>query len=751
MINGKRFASITTSKVNPKAQQLMQDKFGIYHGSINPAFDSIELRQFMAEIKSQLAAPEVSRLSNGPDYVVRTQLPRAQAALDLTIKVFKPQNPLKDWYDRRHKSKAERSYNAGLFLLSKGINTPAPIAWFERWEGNKLCESYFISEFKAGESFRDALSDIYYRQRDNAPLMDLLHLVAPAIRQMHDAGFMHGDMGNQNILLPKDENGHYQAPCFIDLNRARYSDAPLTDAQRAHDLARIALPGAYLKIFKTIYNGHAEFTGEIEKLEQKARKKFWNHRKNGKWRHPIRHLKHRNKPKSKPIYPPIQDIWLWDEKSAQPMIVPGRQEKHAYRNWGYMFSMLWQGLRQAPSILKTYKQLLGESFSKPVAMNSRIGIALHPKADYVATELALLEELGNPPVLVRICHHETREDWARAFALIDQLHARGIEVMLAILQDRQALLQPDSWQDFLSQVFAACADKVTYIEITHATNRLKWGVWSSDEFAQLMQPAYALAARYPKVKLAGPACIDFEYLPVIAALNTVPKTQPLAALSHLLYVDRRGAPENFQGKYSTLEKAALLKAVARTSSGVSDNIIVSEVNWPVKHTGIYSPIGCPYETPKWRREEPGESDEDYANYLVRYYLLCLCSGHVEQVFWWRLSAHGYGLVDDLNDFAKRPAFFALKQLLHALKNTTFTKRHESPSDEYWLEFSHNPSGNRFVIAWTTRATPIALAPELLTFMRFDRAGHTTHTTQLTGAPIYIALGTAPVQDLAYSA
>lgn len=707
-------------------------KIGFYQGDLNPAYDNVAMREFLSNISTALQAPQVVQLSNGPDYVVRTQL-ESLPSLDITIKVFKRQSLLKNWYDKKIGSKASRSYYAARYLEQHGINTAIPIAFLDRWENNRLIESYFVSLFSPGDSFRDRLSHIYYEERDNAPLMELLHKVAPAIRKMHDAGFMHGDMGNQNILLPNDGS----EPCFIDLNRARFGK-PLTDAQRAFDLARIALPGAYLKIFKTIYNHHEEFDDEIEKLEQKARKKFWEHRARSKWRHPIRHLKNRNKIKERPIYPPIQDIWLWDEKSAQPMIVPGRKEKHAYRNWGYMFSMIGQGIKAAPRIFKTYKQLLNQSYSQPVSMNNRIGIALHPKADYIETELRLLEELGNPPVLLRIAHHETQADWNLVFDLADQLTTLGVPIMLAVLQDRQALLNPESWLAFLTQIFERCADKVEHIEITHATNRLKWGVWSSDEFAQLMQPAYELQKRFPAVKLAGPACIDFEYLPVIAALNTVPKTQPLAALSHLLYVDRRGAPENKQGKYSTLEKVALLKAVAQTSDRVSDKIIVSEVNWPVKYTGIYSPIGCPYETPKWRREEPGETDEDYANFLVRYYLICLCSGHVEQVFWWRLSANGYGLVDDLNGFKPRPAFYALKTLLDHMNQSTFMKRWDSTEENYLLEFEKS-SGEKFIVAWTTTNETQPLPTQLEKQPAVDRNGKPLITNQLTQSPIYINL------------
>lgn len=715
----------------------MTQSIGNYQSELTTAFQSPEVIAQLSNISALVNNPLTQRLSNGPDYVVKTQLLVDTKPIDITIKVFKRQNWLKDRYDWRLGSKASRSYDAACFLQSNGINTPAPIAWLERWEGKRLLESYYVCLFEAGISFRDALSDIYYNQHNNEPLMDLLHVVAPAIRAMHDAGFMHGDMGNQNILLPRDENSAWLKPQLIDLNRAKYSNKPLTLEQRAFDLARIALPGAYLKIFKTIYNNHQDFPAEFDKLEQKARDRFWSHRRSGKWRHPIRHWKSKKLPKSKPIYPPVQDIWLWDEKSAQPMIVPGRKEKHSYRNWRYMFSMLWQGLCAAPSIYMRYQKLLAQSYSAPVDMNGRIGIALHPHPDYIETELALLEQLGNPPVLLRFCHHETITEWNRTIALVKQLRSKNVAVMLALLQDRQALLQPDSWRNFLTLIIESVGDQVAHIEITHASNRVKWGIWSSDEYRQLIEPALQLQKRFPHIRLVGPACIDFEYLPVIAALDTHPKEQPLAALSHLLYVDRRGAPESTQGhKFSTLEKSALLKALAQWSDRCADKIIVSEVNWPVKHTGIWSPIGCPYETPKWRRDQPGESDDDYANYMLRYLAVTLCSGHVEQVFWWRLSAHGYGLVDDMNQFQPRPAFYALAVFLQQLGKATFTRRWPSEANVYILEFKRE--ADTLLMAWNTD-NQSQYSNNFSGYTAIDRNGKILQAVQLSGSPVYLKL------------
>lgn len=704
-----------------------------YSGDTSPAFNQPLIINQLSDIPTLIESCKPERLSDGADYVIKIPLQTVNGEITVTIKIFKPQNFLKNQYDKRHGSKAERSYRAACFLQQHSIGTPAPIAWRDRWENGRLLESYYVCVFEPGISFRDALSDIYYHQRDNAPLIDLLHLVAPAIRAMHDAGFMHGDMGNQNILLPRSAMGEWLQPQFIDLNRSKYSTTPLTDTQRAFDLARIALPGAYLKIFKWIYNQHQDFSSEFDQLEQKARKRFWNHRRSSKWRHPIRYWKNQRNKSVKPIYPPMQDIWLWDEKSAQPMIVPGRQEKHAFRNWRYMFSMVWQGLCAAPGIYKRYQKLLAQSYHSPVQMHGRVGVALHPHPDYIETELGLLEQLGNPPVLLRICHHETGADWNRTFGLIKQLRSKNINVMLAVLQDRQALLQPESWKNFLSLIFENVGDQVTQIEITHASNRLKWGIWSSDEYQRLMEPALKLQELYPHVRLVGPACIDFEYLPVIAALGTHPKKQRLAALSHLLYVDRRGAPENTQGnKFSTLEKAALLKALAQWSDRCDDKIIVSEVNWPVKGTGVWSPIGCPYETPKWRREQPGETEDEYANYMLRYLAITLCSGHVEQVFWWRLSAHGYGLVDDLDNFRIRPAFTALAFFLKTLGNAEFIRKLDTPDDVFVLEFINEK--RKFWMAWALQESEYQ--PNIPFLQACDREGKPVTTIKLNGSPLY---------------
>lgn len=99
------------------------------------------------------------------------------------------------------------------------------------------------------------------------------------------------------------------------------------------------------------------------------------------------------------------------------------------------------------------------------------------------------------------------------------------------------------------------------------------------------------------------------------------------------------------------------------------------------------------------------SEDDYANYLERYYLISLCSGFVDRVYWWRLVAHGFGLVSEQGEdgWRKRPAFHRFKAMLENLHGTTFLRRHLlADPDSYCLEFEIQNRETIFV-AWNSRS------------------------------------------------
>jgi Lipopolysaccharide kinase (Kdo/WaaP) family len=707
---------------------------GKFKGSVFNQFRLADIQPQLENIQSLINRQDAVKLSKGSDYVVKTSLQIQDKTIDLAIKVFKRQPFWKDWYDKKNKSKAERSFNAAVYLVENKIGTPTPLAYMEKWQGRRLIESYYICLFEPAVCFRDLVSNILWDKRDSQPLMDLLLHLAPALRKMHDAGFMHGDMGNQNIFIPQDPNGKLLTPQWIDLNRSKIFDRPLNANERAFDISRMILPSAYVKLFLYIYSNHQDPDKELLHYESKYRAAFTRHRRNSQYRHPIRYLK-RKKLAKRPVYPQDKDLWLWDEKTAQPMISLSKKTKAGYREWRFMLSSLWKTLGALLAIWREYKKTIDQSFQNPVEMKNRIGFALHPKEGYLQHELVLHKRLNQPPILIRFYHHETVKDWQRSIELIHQLKSEDVSIMAALIQDRKAILQPESWKTFLSIVIPAIADSVEHIEITHAYNRVKWGIWNNRELMELMQPAFALQKIYPQIKLTGPACIDFEYVPVITALKSLPKNLKFSALSHLLYVDRRGAPENAQGKFSTLEKVALLKSLAKASDRCEHKVIISEVNWPIKHTHIWSPIMCPYVTPKWQRIQPGETEEVYAHFMLRYLAITICSGHIDQVFWWRLSAHGYGLIDDQDNFRERPAFTALEFFLKLLGNARFDKKLASDKDNYLLEFS---SGDRkYLMVWTT--SQLKRSADVKFEKAWDYLGNPIDSFELSSAPVYLLI------------
>jgi hypothetical protein len=260
---------------------------------------------------------------------------------------------------------------------------------------------------------------------------------------------------------------------------------------------------------------------------------------------------------------------------------------------------------------------------------------------------------------------------------------------------------------------------------------------------RLLSPLPELRSAFSGVRFMGPAGIDFELPYVAAALDCLPAGSAFDALSHHLYVDRRGAPENRQGRFDTLRKCALTRAVAAASPAAADRVVVSEVNWPLRDTGVYSPVNSPYDTPGPRRNDPSVTEEEYARYMIRYLLIALTSGLVDRVYWWRLAAHGFGLMDDrVEPWRRRPAFAALATFLGVLGDATFTA-YQSPEQHIHFYTFTQPDGRKVAVGYTTGAT----APTAFPFPAeavLDGDGHavpiTSEALQLTGAPQYVFAG-----------
>jgi hypothetical protein len=373
----------------------------------------------------------------------------------------------------------------------------------------------------------------------------------------------------------------------------------------------------------------------------------------------------------------------WNPYADQPHNVAPKSERFWYHieHFGSYLSLLSANIRKAFPVLRLYRKYKKELYKKPCSIQNAFALAVSPAEGMDYEILKDLDELGIDKVLVRIPSWE-RDKLDSMERFIGMLHQKGCEVLVALLQQRADVMRPQKWAGFLDEVFSRFSGRCSHFEAGHAWNRTKWGIWDHREYLDLAYTAVSLSRKH-NVKLVGPAVIDFEfhlYPPVLREIS-------YDKVSSLLYVDRMGAPENKQFGWDTSKKAALLKAVVDGCTHKEDPLWITEVNWPLEGTGKYSPAAG----------KPNVSESEQADYLVRYYILCLASGHIERIYWWQLVAPGYGLIDSRGkEWRKRPSYYAYKTLISRLEGSTFLKKTDHPHAEIFL--FRNKEEN-FAVCW----------------------------------------------------
>ena len=686
--------------MNPPASEMQG--FGSYSGWLEAEYWSPALPGQIAALPGLLAA--AAREAHGRSRLIRLSLKRAGQPVEVVVKAFARQPPWKDWADRVQGSKAQRSWRAARRLVERGVGTPPPVGYLDRWEKGRLVECYYFSEYVPDlVCLRDELIRLYRTDPDCEKLMSLLQVVADAIRGLHSAGLFHRDLGNQNILLRRLGDAGWGDVQFADLNRARLRES-LTLRERARDISRITLPSDFLRVFIEMYF-QAPPPRTFLRAERAFRRAFGRHTRSRRWRHPLRAAREARQPViDATLYPAEPDIWIWDERSGQAISTMRPADRRRYLSVGDAVRTGGAVARaMAGGLVGHYRRRVAAAYGAPVELTDRFGLAMQPEPPSFEKEAGLLAALGPLPVLIRLYRHRGPDQWAFAAAAAREIRRRGHPLAVALVQDRRAILDPPCWDAFAEEALARVGDIAEWVEVGHAVNRVKWGLWRLKEYRALVEPIARRAADYPGVRWMGPAAIDFEYHRLAAFLREAPAGFRFNALSHHLYVDRRGAPENTQAGFDLEGKLALARALAQVSPACEDRLIISETNWPLLGTGVYSPVGSPYESPGPRFNDPSVTEEDYANFMIRYLVAAIGSGLAERVYWWRLVARGYGLVDDSDPAAwrPRPAYEALRTLLGLVGRGRFVRRRPSPKGTRILEFETADRAT-VALAWSFR-------------------------------------------------
>ncbi|MDY2829168.1 MAG: AarF/UbiB family protein [Sodaliphilus sp.] len=251
-----------------KTKQLMKQNI-----VVNPKY--AQLAPFVGDVARGTAdlGEEIYRARN---VVSHTR----QCGLDLIVKSFRVPRLLNAFvYAHLRHSKARRSYDNALRLMSLGIGTAVPVAYVEIFSHGLLTRSYFISLKVSGSEMR------FWEKRPDSDL--LLHKFAAFMIELRDKGVFHKDFSPGNVIL--DDQYHFY---LLDVNRMKFG---VRNKERFIDnFARLHTEASEIARLARIYaetdgNPHPEAFAELAVEHFHA---FWNGKKR---RHELEHKLHLRK------------------------------------------------------------------------------------------------------------------------------------------------------------------------------------------------------------------------------------------------------------------------------------------------------------------------------------------------------------------------------------------------------------------------------------------------------------------------
>ena len=633
----------------------------------------------------------------GRNYLYTADMRTPTGAVAVVVKQFRNQGRRRTLDRRLRGSKATRSWVVAKELVRVGINTPEPVALVEsdRSDGpshfiaRRLDDAHEVRHFFRrlnGEPDPGAFPEV-----DALPFLERLGRFA---RTLHEAGIVYRDLSMGNILATGD--GPAPELWVVDFNRARIEQRPGV-WRRTRDICRLpVLRHEHRAAFLRGYWGSVParwsfkwwFYGlSVDGYIAKHKFKSWmrRNRKQGGGTHRGGHHDH---------IPPARDgagkrdLAVWDRLSDQPHQHASRWAKRWIRlsDCPQLIAGMAVAAASAPKIRARYKQLKRELHRRPVVFDG-IGLCLRPWPDDPESQLAAVDELGVRKILLRL--HPWESDHDAEETLARELHSRGCDLVFALPQVRELVGDLGRWRSAVEEIGERFTPYGRTFQIGQAVNRSKWGIWTPSEYISMFCTAAEVLRRIDGAQLTGPAVIDFEFQDTANYANTRAAGLDFDVLSSLLYVDRRGAPESRQMGFDTIDKVLLLKAIADTGRNTAGRSWITEVNWPLWE-GPHSPAG----------KTVSVSEDTYADYLVRYYILALATGAVERVYWWRLIARGYGLIAPEPDgsLRRRPGWFALKTLIAEVGGAAFTGVLPSPEDVRLYRFERGD--HAVVVAWS---------------------------------------------------
>ena len=545
------------------------------------------------------------------------------------------------------KTKAKRSFEHSLFLNKKGIKTPEPLCYIEVFDRFRLRQSYFISR----QINYDFTLD-FATQKEAEDYKDILKSFINFTYNLHKKNIMHLDYVVGNICVKKINNGYDFF--LVDLNRLYKGN--VNSKTGVKNLKRISRDPEIIKILANEYaikssGSFSDFThyliSSVNLNQQRSKLKRF-----------IKNIFAKNLRVPRSSY-------AWDYYSNQPHVLNNKRlkKKIAFMSWFANLKVIFASVYAlviGPFFYiknKNFSEKKIDSFGLCVNLDTSVESQKIINRDEL---IEMIEELAVDNILVRIPLSDF-ENIESYISFITSL--RDKDVLVCILQDREHIEENYLTKQRLDYIFTNLYDKVRTFQIGNSVNRKKWAFVSMDEYFSFFKIAYDLKNnKFPNIKLLGGNIIDFD-LSYFARSIFHFKSIIYDGIATQLYVDRRGSPEQKQFGFNTLSKIKAYAALTKASNKTTNDIYITEFNWPLDGMGSWSP------SKEYLIKESLQS-----RYLIRYYLLTLASEEVKKCFWHQLVAPGYGLVNNLDgEVKKRDSYFCFKFMIESLSGGKIKK------------------------------------------------------------------------------
>jgi len=408
---------------------------------------------------------------------------------------------------------------------------------------------------------------------------------------------------------------------------------------------------------------------------------------------------------------------IWDTYSDQPEIIKDKNYKRVMRK--NSFTSILKTIATSLIILPVSLVMTPFISRKKIISSEFFSIGIDFKRE-PQLSLKLIDELDLKRVLVRFKLWEMGSlNELKEFLL----KIKDKKIILKIMQDRENIIDSKLLEKNLENIFSSLDNLVDIYEIGTTINRAKWGFFSVDEYNHFYKTAYDLKTKkFPNITLIGSGVIDFEYHFTAHTLFNFFKYK-YDGISALLYVDRRGAPENIQMGFNLSDKIALLSTMIWLSPKTKQVLHITETNWPISNTAPYAPTS----------ELECVDEQTYANFMLRYHLLAFASQQVDSISWHQLIAPGYGLIDNRDSIIYYPAFQTYKFMVKTLQNAQFL-RLDIKRDYYILQCLI--AENLLQIHWSTKETTLKNEDYFRVFSR-DGEAIDDEILEIGSSPIYI--------------